>query len=264
MSGIAESSAVTRWQKSFAEDPVLALERLLTGQVNLGPYNRARSADALVQLLIGDEARHTTDTALQTWLEYLLDKPAPKGISSKRFADALVEAFRSVTRIPLPTTKNWLVQRHGVMRRWLRGFYAGPSRDPEASLLVALTQGQVNRSLLGLWLGLTKLSGVAPVRHALIGLAGLRLMPADDQGTTEHQLPKALLRGLLEFGDALVRSGNETGEATWLRELDFFAAAYPMSHQTWAKQFRRVLAARPVSRQVLHWLDQRYPGVEKP
>ncbi len=263
MNNTPASPALSRWRERFATDPVQALGQLLAGSVNLGPYNRARPADALAQLLTRQEEVAQADQALLAWLEYLLGKPAPEGLTGKRFADTLVEAFRTVTHLPLPATRAWLAGRHGDLRAWLRGFYFGPSRDPEAALLLALAHGQPDRSLLGLWLTLVRLTGTAPLQHALLGLTGLRLMPADDQGATEHGLPLALLRGLLELGEALARTDAQK-ESNWLRELDFLAAVYPMSKEQWGKCFRQVLQARPVSTPVQHWLDQRYPAAGRP
>ena len=259
MTDIPVSPALTRWHQRFAADPVQALADLLSGSVNLGPYNRARPADALAQLIIMPEDVAKADQALLAWLEYLLGKPTPEGLSNKRFADTLVEAFRAVEHIPLPTTRTWLAGRHGDLRLWLRGFYGGATRDPESAFLLTLAHGQTNRSLLGLWIGLTRFTGATPQEHALIGLAGLRLMPADDQGGIERNLPLILLRGLLEMGEALARNGERKGKA-WLRELDFLAAIYPMSKEQWGKRFRQVLQARPATSTVQKWLDQRYPS----
>lgn len=263
MTTLQQSPALDRWHERFATDSVAALADLLAGSVNLGPYNRARPADALAQLLTLPVDRAKADQALLAWLEYQLGKPTPAGLSANRFADALLEAFRAVEHIPLPETRAWLAGRHGALRLWLRGFYGGLSRDPESALLIALAHGQTDRSLLGLWLGLTRLSGTAPLSQAMIGLTGLRLMPADDQGGIEHNLPLALLRGLLELGEALVREG-ETKGGEWFRELDFLAAVYPMSTEQWGKRFRLVLQARPASTTVQKWLDQRYPAAGRP
>ena len=259
MSAVPESPALSRWSAHFRTDPVPALEGLLAGRVNLGPYSRARPADALLHLLASPADVVRADEALQAWLKDLLGKPAPGELSGKRFAGALVEAYRAVERVPLPATRNWLAAHHGAVRAWLRGFYFGRSRDPEAVMLVALAHNQTDRALQSLWLGLAQLSGGTPVEHALHGLTGLRLMPKDDAGNDERGLPKALLRGILELGEALARQGGQRGKV-WLRELDFLAVVYPMSKEQWGQRFRETLQARPVARPVQRWLDQRYPA----
>lgn len=222
----------------------------------LGPYDRARPADALVQLLTPEQTA-TADQALQVWLADHLGKPLPQGLRPKRFADALVEAMRAITLIPLPQSRAWCTAHHATLRAWLRGFYLGNSRDPEGALLVALTYGQTDRGLLALWLGIVRQG--RPLEHVRHALLGLRLMPADDQGEVERGLPKALLRGLLDFGEALARTGDRKGRA-WLDEVDFLAAVYPMSKEQWGRHFREQLQARDTSHEVRNWLDKRYPA----
>ncbi len=259
MSAVSDSPALSRWSARFRTDPVPALEGLLAGRVNLGPYSRARPADALLQLLASPADVVRADAALQGWLNGHLGEPAPKDLGAKRFSDALIAAFRAVERVPLPTTRSWLVANHGAMRTWLRGFYFGSSRDPEAAMLVALAHNQTNRGLEGMWLRLAHLSGGTPLEHALHGLLGLRLMPKDDEGRVEHGLPRALLRGLLELGEALARRSDRKGQV-WLRELDFLAVVYPISKQQWSRRFRELLQVRSVSPPLQDWLDHRYPA----
>ncbi len=252
---VAESPAVLRWRQSFADDAAAALNDLLTESVFLGPFNRARPAEALQRLLRPDEI-HLADAVLTQWLQDHQDQPVPSDLSGEAYADALVEAFRAMVLLPLPNTRAWCAEHCASLRLWLRQFYFGSSRDPESTLLVALAHGQLNRDLLPLWLGIVKRGKpLVHVRHALLGLAQ---MPADDKGTLEHGLPKALLRGELEFAEALARQGEQKGKL-WLDELDFLAAVYPMSEIAWGRQFRAVLGGREVSGPVRNWLDQRYP-----
>lgn len=255
---VGASPALARWRERFAAEPVLALEALLTGRVNLGVYNRARPVDALEQLLDSAAERAAADTALLAWFEHRLDGPPPPGLSARRFAGALVEALSAVQRIPLPLTHAWLALRHGRVRGWLRGFRLGAGRDPESALFLALASHQPDRALQPLWLGLCRLDGDAPTDHGRLGLIGLRLLPADDQGRVEHGLPKALLAGLLAYGEALARRG-EKKPAAWHGELDFYAAVYPMSETAWGRRFREAIGGRKPSPRVSRWLDQRYP-----
>ncbi|WP_217182750.1 tetratricopeptide repeat protein [Methylobacter tundripaludum] len=96
-----------------------------------------------------------------------------------------------------------------------------------------------------------------PVEHVRHALLGLRKMPADDNGVVERGLPKALLRGLLDYGETLVKAGDKKGKP-WLEEVDFLAAVYPMSPEKWGRCFRDVLQARDVSKDVHNWLDSRF------
>jgi len=252
---VAESPAVLRWRQSFADNAVAALDDLLTESVFLGPFNRARPAEALQRLLRPDET-HLADTALTQWLQYRQDQPVPPDLSGEAYADALLEAFRAIALLPLPHTRAWCAQTHASLRLWLRQFYFGTSRDPESTLLVALAHGQPDRNLLPLWLGIVKRG--KPLVHVRTALMGLAQMPADDKGTVEHGLPKPLLRGELEFAEALARQGEQKGKL-WLDELDFLAAVYPISKDEWGRRFRAVLGGREVSQSVRNWLDQRYP-----
>uniref|UniRef100_UPI000B1B5798 tetratricopeptide repeat protein n=1 Tax=Candidatus Thiosymbion oneisti TaxID=589554 RepID=UPI000B1B5798 len=193
----------------------------------------------------------------------VLGAPASEGLPGKRFADALVDAFRTVLLVPLPESRAWCAQNQGRLRAWLRGFYFGRSRDPEAALLIALTQGQPDRRLLGLWLGLTCLAGGVHEDYARIGITGLRLLPADDKGGVERSVPRAMLRGVLDYGEALARRGDLKG-TPWLAELDYLAGVYPMSADQWGRRLRDLIQARDVSGPVRKWLDRRYPSALSP
>ena len=97
-----------------------------------------------------------------------------------------------------------------------------------------------------------------------MGITGLRLMPADDEGKVESSVPPAmLLRGLLDLGEAAARRGDVKGKG-WLAELDYLAAVYPMSADAWGRRFRDLLQARDASPPVRKWLDQRYPSALRP
>ena len=256
----AEHPALARWRARFADDGPAALGQALAGQVSLGSYDRALPSAALSQILAEpDMAR--ADKSLVHWLGSRLGKPAPDGLTGRRFADALQEAFRLSALLRLRDTRTWCAAHHGDLRQWLRGFYFGISRDPEAALLAVLAEGQPDRSLLPMWLAIARRGRpIAHVRHAL---AGLRLMPADDQGKTERGLPRALLQGLIEYGNALARQGERKG-GDWLLEVDFLAAVYPISKDGWGRHFREVMAhAKPLDT-VRNWLDQRYPLALRP
>lgn len=256
----AEHSAVSRWRVLFAENAVVALSQALASQISLGPYDQARPAEALVQILA--EADYSqADQALCQWLGQRLGLPVPEGLTGKRFANALQEAFRLALLLRFKTSRAWCIQHHGELRHWLRGFYFGASRDPEAALFALLVQGQTNRGLLPLWLSLVRKGRPIPqVRQAL---AGLRFLPADDQGKVERGLPRALLQGLVEYGNTLARTGDKKG-TDWFLEVDFLAAAYPMSKDAWGRKFREVVANSKPADRVKNWLDQRYPLALKP
>jgi Flp pilus assembly protein TadD len=262
MNAPVPSAAVQRWHARLAREPVQAMGDLLSGRAFLGAFSRAQPSEALVRMLMPDQVP-LADRGLREWLGQVLGAPASVELPGKRFADALMEAFRAILLVPLPEARTWCTENQGRLRSWLRGFYFGRSRDPEAALLVALTQGQPDRRLLGLWLGLARLSGGVSEDYARIGITGLRLMPADDRGTVERSVPRAMLRGVLDYGEALARRGHVKGR-TWLRELDYLAAVYPMSADQWGRRFREPVHARGIREPVGKWLDQRYPAASQP
>lgn len=248
------SAGVQRWQQRFKEDALIALDAALVGRMSLGQYDRARPAEALLQMLSPADISKA-DEVMQTWLEQRLAKPMPDDLSPKRYADALVEAFRTIHLLPLPNTRNWCMERPAELRTWLRNFTLDSSRDPEAALLVMFAHGQSNRGLLFTWMDVIRRG--RPVEHVRHALLGLRKMSANDNGAPEHGLPRALLRGLLDYGETLVKAGDKKGKS-WLEDVDFLAAVYPMSQELWGRKFREVLQARDVSKDVHNWLDSRF------
>jgi len=264
MNALPVSPAIQRWQARFAAEPesVQAIGDLLASRVFLGPFARARPSEALVRILTPEQIP-LADRAMRDWLGEILGAPASEDLPGKRFADALVDAFRAVLLVPLPESRAWCAENLGRLRPWLRGFYFGRSRDPEATLLVALTQHQPDRRLLGLWLGLTRLIGGVHPDYGCIGITGLRLMPKDDADRVERSVPRAMLRGVLDYGEALARRGDVAGKS-WLTKLDYLASVYPMSIDQWGRRFRELVQARDVFGPVRKWLDQRYPAALGP
>jgi len=248
------SAGVQRWQQCFKEDAFTALDAALVGRMSLGQYDRARPAEALLQMLLPTDMP-LADKAMQAWLEQHLYQAMPEDLSPKRYADALVEAFRAIHLLPLPNTRRWCMERPTQLRAWLRQFSLDSSRDPQASLLVMLAHGQTDRRLLFTWFEVIRKG--RPVEHVRHALLGLRKMPADDNGAKERGLPKILLRGLLDYGETLVKTGDKKGKP-WLEEVDFLAGVYPMSPEQWGRKFREVLQARDVSKDVHNWLDSRF------
>ncbi len=262
MNALPASPAINRWQARFTAEPVQAIGDLLADRIFLGPFAQARPSEALVQILTPEQIP-LADRAVREWLGEVLGAPAGGGLAGMRFADALVDAFRAMLLVPLPESRAWCARNQGRLRPWLRGFYFGRSRDPEATLLIALTQHQPDRRLLNLWLGLTRLAGGVHEDYAPIGITGLRLMPKDDEGGVERSVPRAMLRGVLDYGEALARRGDEKGKP-WLAELDYLAGVYPMSADQWGRRFRDLIQARNISDPVRRWLDQRYPSALRP
>ncbi|WP_176722357.1 hypothetical protein, partial [Candidatus Thiosymbion oneisti] len=85
--------AIQRWQARFVAEPVQAIGDLLADRIFLGPFARARPSEALVQILTPEQIPRA-DQAMHEWLDAVLGAPASEGLPGKRFADALVDAFR--------------------------------------------------------------------------------------------------------------------------------------------------------------------------
>lgn len=250
---------VARWRDRFRADPTNAIGQALLGQVSFGHYDRARPAEILAQIL-RDEEIAAADEAVLAWIKLHVRRPIPPKISAKRFSEGLVEAYRVTALLRLEHTRQWSSKHQLELRSWVRNFRFGSSRDPEAAILVALSQDQRNRSLLPLWQSVIKKG--RPIEHVRHALTGLRFLPADDSGTVDRSLPRALLQGLLEFGETLVRLGDLKG-SPWFAEIDFLASVYPISKDAWGRKFRELMQTRPPGKEVHNWLDQRYPLATK-
>jgi tetratricopeptide (TPR) repeat protein len=98
--------------------------------------------------------------------------------------------------------------------------------------------------------------------YAQLALFGLRRMPKDDEGSAERGVPRALLRGLLEYGRAAAR-GGDARKKEWLSEVDFLTAVYPLPKDKWVVPFRDAMAGREPAQRVRIWLDERYPAANQ-
>ncbi len=251
----AVDPSVQKWLDEFAQKPLEALERLLYGKVWLGGYESAEVAQALPQFL--PVARHEAlDGSLCEWLaKQLKSSDLPEGVSAKAYARALVNAFGLLQAIDLPRSRGWCTEHVARLSSWLKSQGAFPSRDPRPGFLRALALSQPNRGLLSFWMSLCRKGQREQVQLALFGL---RRMPKDDNGTPERGLPRALIRGLLEFGRTAATSGDER-KKEWLSEVDFLTAVYPLPKDKWVVPFRDAMAGREPSQRVRIWLDDRYP-----
>lgn len=251
----AMDPSIQRWLEDFARQPVNALERVLFGKVWLGGYESAEVAQSLPQFLPVD--RHEAlDGTLYEWLATQLksDEP-PKDVSAKTYARALVNAFALLQAIDLPRSRGWCTVNVARLSNWLKSQARFPSRDPRPAFLRALAISQSNRDVLSFWMSLCR-NGER--QQAQLALFGLRRMPKDDEGTPERGVPRAMIRGLLEYGRAAARGGEER-KKEWLAEVDFLTAVYPMSKDKWVAPFRKAMSGREPAQRVRNWLDERYP-----
>lgn len=253
-------ASVEKWLDEFAQQPLDTLDRLLLGQVWLGGYESADVAQALSQFL--PVAQHDAlDGALCEWMaKQLKAGEVPVGVSAKAYARALVNAVGLLQAIDLPRARSWASENVARLWSWLKSQAAFPSSDPRPGFLRALALSQPNRDLLSFWMSLCSKGQQEQVQLALFGL---RRMPKDDEGTPERGVPRALIRGLLEYGRSASRSGD-VRKNEWLSEVDFLTAVYPLPKDKWVTPFRDAMVGREPARRVRTWLDERYPTANQP
>lgn len=255
----AMDASVQKWLDEFAQRPLDALDRLLLGKVWLGGYESAEVAQALPQFLPVAQ-QDALDEALCEWMaKQLKAGELPANVSAKAYARALVNAAGLLQAIDLPRARGWATVNVSRLWSWLKSQAAFPSRDPRPGFLRALALSQPNRDLLPFWMSLCSKGQLEQVQLALFGL---RRMPKDDEGTPERNVPRALIRGLLEYGRAAARSGD-IRKNEWLSEVDFLTAVYPLPKDRWVTPFRDAMAGREPAQRVRNWLDERYPAANQ-
>ena len=255
----ALDASVQKWLDEFAQQPLDSLNRLLLGKVWLGGYESAEVAQVLPQFL--PVAQHDAlDGALCQWLAMQMKAgELPADVSAKAYARALVNAVGLLQAIDLPRARGWATGNVARLWSWLKSQAVFPSRDPRPGFLRALALSQPNRDLLSFWMALC---GKGQREQVQLALFGLRRMPKDDEGTPEHGVPRALIRGLLEYGRSAARNGDSR-KKEWLSEVDFLTAVYPLPKDKWVVPFRDAMAGREPAQRVRTWLDERYSAANQ-
>ena len=233
------STPVDRWQAAYAQDPLRALDRLLTGRVFLGRLHRNDADEIIFRLFhtASDEDRTRLDETLQRWFATNWGQ-APADLSVSRWDQVLQNAFSVAVRLNLRQTQTWLLDRRDSGRRWLRTLYLDASRDPEAAFLRALALSQRDTRLLPPWMALCRMDEDRPLYFGGLALLGLRKLP-DENGQPHSGIHPAVFRGLVELANALDRQvrPRKDGERYWLVEMRAFMARYPRSQTYWAEHF---------------------------
>ena len=111
-----DNISVKRWLSKFDNNPVDAINNLFMGQVFLGTFSQLPPAEALLQIIV-DEQIAILDNAVFEWLKnaVILNK-----FDDKRFANAIIEAFRSVVLLSLPISRDWCIDNKSVLLPWLK------------------------------------------------------------------------------------------------------------------------------------------------
>lgn len=111
-----DNISVKRWLSKFDNNPVDAINNLFMGKVFLGTFSQLPPAEALLQIIV-DEQIAILDNAVSEWLKntVVLNK-----FDDKRFANAIIEAFRSVVLLSLPISRDWCIDNKSVLLPWLK------------------------------------------------------------------------------------------------------------------------------------------------
>ncbi len=234
MSAANASTLAPTWFEQFHESPAVALDDLLFGRAWLDALAGGDPAEALLDLArvahLDASFSASLDRAICGWLSENFGKPPACQVG--RWANAFRGAFLAVEELELRSAARVLRRDIESWRSYLRGFYDGPSQDPESAYLRAVAANQEDRELLGLWLSICRLEPSLPPHFGLVGILGLRWLP-DEKGGPPADINSEVTQGLLLLGMALVPFGSE-GEAEFKRVLRLTRAAHPRSPQTWA------------------------------
>ena len=196
------------WFYAFEEDRGAAVQDLLLGAADLGPY---QTLDPWAVVLPWLQAFSDTglsadfDAALTEWITASWGKPIhPASYGS---AALTARAWESASLIianfdRLPISARTLRDRVLEDRQFLAFMGEGPSRDPAGRAWQALAQYQEDDSLFEEWNHILALDPGVPWYHGQYGLMGADLLPGNRGGTG---IPAPLAYGLRRFGNGLLR-----------------------------------------------------------
>ena len=196
------------WFYAFEEDRTAAVQDLLLGAADLGPYQTLDSwAVALPWLQAFSDTGFPADfdAALTEWIATSWGKPIhPASYGS---AALTARAWESVSLIianfdRLPMSARALRDRVLGNREFLAFMGEGPSRDPAGRAWQALAQYQEDGSLFEEWNHILALDPGVPWYHGQYGLMGVDQLPGNRGGMG---IPAPLVYGLRRFGNGLQR-----------------------------------------------------------
>ena len=185
-----------RWFEEFRREPSQAVADLISGRAGVGSNLRLDVPELLYQAfpkkLTNERAQ--LDTALLTWMrgmrEHYAEQVKHLGFSvyGKRVCDVLI----ALQLLDLPEAGHEIRAELTTWLNWLEPLRLAPERDPALECLRLLTRGQRDARHAALWLRLA----VDPrPEYLTVALAGLQLLPNQDNAQTNHKLMlQALLR----------------------------------------------------------------------
>src|ERR1035437_1901366 len=196
------------WFYAFEQDRSAAVQDLLLGAADLGPFQVLDPWAVAIQWLqpLSDTGFPADfDAALTEWIAASWGKPIhPASCGS---AVLTARAWESAGLIianfdRLPISAGILRDRVLGDREFLAFMGEGPARDPAGRAWQALAQYQEDDSLFEEWQQILALDPGVSWYHGQYGLMGVDLLPSNRGGTG---IPAPLAYGLRRFGNALLR-----------------------------------------------------------
>lgn len=141
------SQSVSEWINSYKEKPLIALEKLLFGEVYMGKINILSNEDIVSKLF--RKVSPVLITELDNNILNLIKKhwgtlPKEKSKNLQKWSADWVSVFRIVGLLRLTTTVVWLMNIMGSRKerrkanKWFKKLYKAPCRDPLAEMQSAL------------------------------------------------------------------------------------------------------------------------------
>ena len=219
-----------RWFEDFRREPSQAVADLISGRAGVSSSLRLDVPELLYQAFpqnLADE-RAKLDHALSSWLLRMRNDYAEQvkrlgfPVYGKRVADVLI----ALQLLDLPEARDEIRAELTTWLNWLEPLRLAPERDPALECLRLLTRGQRDARHAGLWLRLA----VDPrPEYLTVALAGLQLLPNQDNAQTNHKL---MLQALLRHA---VRTEDDANAAHTFFSEHFAALRgfFPRDHRHW-------------------------------
>jgi hypothetical protein len=252
--------SIRKWWEQYAENPFVALDRLLCGRAFMGRLHRNESDEILFRLFHNNSKKvlRQLDRTMQDWFTYNWGN-TPTSMPSSRWARILQNAFIATSRLKLESSLHVLKDLYTGDKSWIRSLYNTPARDPEGWLLRALALSQEDQTLLPLWMRFCRMEEDLPINYTSIALMGLRKLPEKD-GSPQGDLPGAFFKGAIYLAEALSKRKKKECMDFWLREMRGIVALYPRTKSYWARYFYPFLHQRQDSIPA-QWLNKAIPKI---
>jgi tetratricopeptide (TPR) repeat protein len=241
---------IANWLVQFEAAPVEAFHELVLGRTAVPAWTRCSLREIFIE--IWQTHREVLDKAVTAWLSPRIFQPVPERTPEQVWASQLQDVFRAVAGVPLATVQRLLRERVRDFRSWLRPFRYAESCDPEAAFLAALAWATTNQGLEGMWQSLAVRKEREPLYYTDLGLLGL-CKARDAQSNLPPKATFLLRATLLDLADAGMSRDD------WELTTRALLASYPLSAETWVREFGPVLEARPNAQNGPKWLRRILP-----